>query len=219
MKNKHISVLLAILVILLFLATCFLTSGCGYQRKLQKLSHEKDSVVTSIRDSTSHVISEIKKTHDSETKQLKNTIAEFDYTPCPDVVIDSNCNKDSLVKIIRILEARVREQNSTIKVNADGSYELQGKIRSLNFINEFFSKENDVLWKRNDSLSKVKQENKTQVTETVKTKDVQTKVKFPWWLIAIGFVGGCFFWNFLGNGLKSVAGLIFGKSQTKSYNT
>lgn len=171
--------------------------SCGVHKNTTTTRGTTDSLVEREREKFLHQRSELIQMHEKELKEARsNTVTFEDAIPCPDVVIDAGCNDDSLVKIIRQLEARLRDAKNTIRMNADGSIDAQGRIRSANATADKWSREVDSLGRRNDSLVKENENLKAQVSKKqVTSHTVKTRININWLLLAIAFVAGCLFWK------------------------
>lgn len=183
-------------IITLFIAEviiCSLCSGCKTTKDIQTAKATFDSTYIKKSDSLLKINSRLKTTYEKQISDLKkNTVKFVNPPPCPTVKIDSTCNQDSMVKIIRQLEAIIASQKNTIKVNADGSYELQGQLRSFQLLQDRKEKQVDSMTIDYNSLQRFKDSvaaSKTTVTtSTVKKIKRSFLNSFGFW--ALLFIAG-----------------------------
>lgn len=186
----------AVLILSLLIA-CLMVgmTSCSSSKQFNKTENRKDSTITEKQsDSTDYWKSEAIRL-ESEIKQLQYLSAEFDSTKCPEIVFPEGAallNKDSVQRLITDLNNALTGVNNKLKINADGSMELSGRLKQIKYSNEKLLKEISEKETVIDSLTKKLAEKKTEVkTEFITVeKKSKTKVLNFWWLFLIGFAAG-----------------------------
>lgn len=185
------------ILILSVILACIMVgmTSCTSTKHFQKTENRKDSSTTETKsDSTAYYKAEAIRL-ESELKQLQYLTAEFDSTKCPEIKFPEGAallNKDSVQRLVNDLNNALNGVNNKLKVNADGSLELSGRIKQFKYSNEILEKK---LLEKTDSiqlLQKKLAEKKTEVKTEYITVEKKSKTKFLnfWWLLAIGIVIG-----------------------------
>lgn len=190
--------------LLLFLSACSTSKKTVHKEEINR-----DSIFQKQIDSLLQVQKETVIIYEKKWEEARKNKVEFD-NPCPTMPnIDSSCNKDSLVQVIRAQDQLLQSMDNEVRLNADGSINAKGRIKYLNTEWTRSEQEKSFWQQKYDSLNKVHSEEKVQVVERVVTKDKQvTRWQLSLLFILIAFVAGCFFWNWKGNTLKQFFGKI-----------
>jgi hypothetical protein len=208
-KNKRISITELVLLIMFSCIIMAMLSGCGPATKnITKTSTDQQVSEKKISDSLTRVITDMKARYESEKKESEYTGIKFqDCPPCAAVTIDSTCNSDSLVKIIRILESVIISKSNELSVAADGSIKASGQLKSYFVSKEKTEKKLLEVQHTNDSLRQVINQQDKQTKTTTVEKIVEKKRGWPWWIWIVAviiFISGCVFWQKFGKRILSL---------------
>lgn len=209
---KFLLYMAGIMIIAIMLASC------KTQKNIFSSKTNTDSLYQSWHDSVSKETSERETQHKKEVEESKKANVSFKKDPCPvcpDVVIPENCNEDSLVKIIRQLQAINKQKNNKIEFYENGALKsAQGEIESANYNYESAMTDLETMREKyelqvhvNDSLN-VALNKKVEVKTKDVTRDSRPSWSFYFLLLFIGFIIGCIAWNWKGNAFKQ----FFGKT-------
>lgn len=181
---------------ILFIITLALFYSCSTVKEVTKEVVKYDSSYIRKTDSLNLQLISLKTKYEKLKVDASKTGVIFKDVLCPDVKIDSSCNQDSLVKIVKQQQEYIKSMSNTIKVNADGSKEFRGQIES--FSQDIYNLEvtlnqmefdNMNLRQVNDSLS-------AEINKFNSHTDISIKRKwftgFGMWIIflVIGYVVG-----------------------------
>lgn len=187
-------------IIYLGLTTGILCS-CSSQKDIFKTTNTIDSNNSRLVDSFKFQLTAMAMKHQKELEEAKNTKVVFDDTPCPPAVpvnIDS-CKSDSLIKIIHLQDDYIKSLKNKVKVNADGSMEYEGKIKSVTVDLKRTEKENEELSQQNTLLAHWKDSVSTELKKKQTTSEKHITKKWfsmSWvWIFLLGFILGCIFWH------------------------
>lgn len=170
------------LLILFILAT-----SCHTSRSISTDHSTVDSVSKSKYDSLNRVHEKTVAEFQSFKHDSTTTDVIFDNDPCPNLdslrlILDS-AGKANLDKFISSTEEQIRVLKNKLKVNADGSFEAEGRIKSYRTTNEKINQENVRLSHERDSLNRLVKEKEDQLSKTADSKKTVVKKTFiPWWL-------------------------------------
>lgn len=179
--------IILLLTISAFMFSCKVTKDVATEKIIVDSSYKRKF------DSSIAVNSRMKSSYERQITDLKKNKVQFQKCPpCPAVHIDSTCNKDSMVKIIRQLEAIVASQKQKIKINADGSIEAEGQIASISADMQKIESENHRLDMELAIKKQYTDSLEQQVTHLKQASQSHTKRSLLnfWWLLVIGLVGG-----------------------------
>jgi hypothetical protein len=196
MKQQYTSIVKAVAIMLMI---ALAMSACTTSKHVTSAKLNIDSTAIKaearVRDSMVHVQEVIIESYNKMISDLTTSGVTFeDCPPCMD--------RDSVLSLLdsagrtRYLlieqEAKIRDLTRKVKINADGSLEAEGRIKSAMMSksrteNELRAMErrNDSLWRVNDSLA-TRLETTLQVSQTEKSRTVK---RFPWvpWSVALIF--------------------------------
>lgn len=166
-------------------------TSCRSTKNIETSSNQVSLKENKESDSLRNVINDLKIRHEKELKEAAKTGVVFDERDCPPVVIPESCPKDSLVKLIAALYKQISSMSNKIKINADGSIEAEGKIKSAYSDKEKLEKENTELALRNEEQARLIQKQQTEFEALQKQKSkAVTRSSFPWILLLISLSVG-----------------------------
>ena len=192
-----------------YLFFILLLASCGVSKKsMQKSFSQKEQSFEQTIDSLLSVKRTDSAHYENLLKESKTSGAVFDNKECPPVVnIDSACSKDSMIKVIRILQDELAQTKNSVEFYADGSFKATGKLKAAYLNASKLEKSILDLQSKYDSLYNVKQQVQTKEVTKTETKDVYvTRWRLSLLLIAIAFIVGCLFWNWKGGKIKQMFG-------------
>jgi len=186
-KYIPFEILVAVLIILLLIIA---NISCKTTKHIVSDTTKYDSTAIRKADSLSIEISKLSQSYEKLKTEAAKTKIVFQDVPCPDVVIDSTCNTDSLVKLIRQQEKYIRSLKNTVKVNADGSYELQGQVKEFQASLDKVEKETSNLYIENVKLKITKDSLATALSKATSHTEKKVKRTFmgQWWLFPAGMI-------------------------------
>jgi transcription elongation factor Elf1 len=203
--------------VVIFIVISF--TGCGVSKKsVRRQLIQKDSSYSKVVDSLMSVKKLDSVHYETLLKQTRESGVIFDQTKCPPLVnIDSACNRDSAIKVIRILQGQLEAAQNTVEFYENGVLKkATGKIASANVKVESLQKEISDYKRQIDSLVNIKSKVEVKTETKIETKDrYVTRWSLSFLFILIAFILGCIFWNWKGNGIKGIAKKFFGKVTLK----
>lgn len=160
-------------------------SSCHVSRNVSTAHQTVDSVAKSSYDSLQHVYEATVAFYEKITHDSTTTDVVFENDPCPN--IDSiYAILDSAGKVrfeVMLKDQQIKELKNKLKVNADGSFEAEGRIKSYRTTAEKYINENASLRHEKDSLNRVIKSKEDQLSKVSDTKTIVVKKTFiPWWL-------------------------------------
>ena len=179
-------VLMAMLAVVVFICSSCTTSKVKASTNIEKEEHHTvntDSIRKHVADSISKKASDKLKDLQAEVEWYQENYSTINdvLADAQNAVVDSSISNDSLRTVISLLLQRKCPVNSA-KINADGSVELNGALKSLRL-------RNSELEKKLDSVATHKgKEIQVKTTDTTSRKEIisqSTKEKKSW-----GFVQG-----------------------------
>lgn len=199
MKRNNLEAAINWLALLGSICLLLMAASCATVKEVVKTETKIDSAAARQRDSL--LFESIKKEaeYKKQLKEASKTSVLFkEAPPCPDVKIDSTCNRDSLVKIIKQLQAVNANQRNTIKMNADGSWQAAGQIAALYRHEDRIATEYTRLYNEHVDLKNVTDILATQYTLLQQKKSKMLKRRALWLYFGL-FLFGLFAGLFLGN--------------------
>lgn len=172
------------LILPLFIVCAF--ASCTTTKEVVKTvtNTVTDSTAVHQRDSLHKVVTSERLKHEEEIKTIKSTGIVF--SDCDTVIIDSSCNVDSIMTVLRAIRNKVR-------ILSDGSIEAEGRIRSAYSNSESLRQYNFDLEKKVEDLTLVSDTLTTALHKERSAKVVNKDVKrgFPWlWFLVGCAIGG-----------------------------
>ena len=173
------------LILIVLLAVC-----CTSQKHIVTDTTKYDSTAIRKSDSLSLEINKLTQSYEKLKTEAAKTKIVFQDVPCPDVVIDSTCNQDSLIKLIRQQEKYIKSLKNTVKVNADGSYSLQGQVKEFQISLDKVENETGILYTENIKLKATSDSLAFELTKSHTVVDRKVKRSFlgQWWLFPLGMI-------------------------------
>lgn len=176
--------------ILIILSALYLT-GCASSKHTNRQYRQSDSTMVENLQAELRTMRTERDHFEARVKELETGTVEFDTTPCP-AIPEIHCpglNTDSVNKIINNLNNLYAGAMNKVKVAADGSMELSGRLKSYRYQNErqaelLADKERTI-----DSLQKLVSEKKVETSTVEKIVDKEVK-RFQWWLLVVGIILG-----------------------------
>lgn len=170
-----------------------LLSSCRVSRNVSTSRQTVDSVARSSFDSLQHVYEATIAFYERMTHDSSTTDVVFENEPCPNIdsiyaILDS-AGKARFEVMLK--DKQIRELKNKLKVNADGSFEAEGRIKSYRTTAEKYIQENSSLRHEKDSLTQVIKTKDDQLSKTAEVKMLVVKKTFiPWWIWLIIIILG-----------------------------
>lgn len=167
-----------LIIALLWLASCTTTKEVEKTITVDRT----DSTAVHQRDSLRLEITKQRIKYEDQIRTIKNTGVVF--SDCDTIIIDSSCNIDSAIRVIKLLQKRVR-------ILADGSIEAEGNIKAAYSNSENLRQYNYELEQHNMELTHLNDSLIIKLDKYTKVKSTHKDVKrgFPWfWFIMGGVV-------------------------------
>lgn len=180
-KPNAIQILIAWLAVTVILTV--ILCSCSVHKNISQSKSVTTADLDYLKDSMLQVQKELAITYEKKLDEARKNKVEF-AAPCPTMPnIDSACNHDSLVQVIRAQNDLLQSMQNEIEVNADGSFKAKGRIQFLNTEWKKSESEKSSWENKYDSLYKVHSEEKAQVVTVTEIKDKIVKRTFiPWWV-------------------------------------
>lgn len=147
-----------------------------------------DSVSKSTYDSLNRVHEATIAMYERMIHDSTSTDVVFENKPCPNIdsiysILDSAGK--ARVEIWK-KDQQINDLRNKLKVNADGSFEAEGRIKSYRTTTEKYIQENSTLRHEKDSLNNVIKTKDDQLSKTADAKTTVVKKTFiPWWIWVI----------------------------------
>lgn len=180
------------LCLIIIIAILLMAASCTTSKQSQSHTVTYDSTYAQSLLDSNRLLKIDNERLSQELRESQSATAEFDSTGCPTIFLP-DCpgmmNEDSVRRLVNDLNNALSGANNKVKRFADGSVELQGRIRSVSYAAEKTSKlvidKNRVI----DSLTKKLAEKTVTVTDTVTTTSSKKKTTFFNWLfwLCLGF--------------------------------
>lgn len=170
-----------------------LLASCRTSKNIQTRTDNLDSLSVLIKDSMTRVLEEQSEAYNRHIEELiKSGVTFEDCPPC--------MNRDSILNLLdsagrtrfRVIEQqeRIRELQNKVRINADGSIEAEGRIKSAMLAKSRTDDELRTMERRYDSLQRVADSALTrlQTSQTETVRIVKRTPWVPWGLVAVALI-------------------------------
>lgn len=182
-KIKTLNYLSIIYIIIGLIGFVVLFSSCRTPKIITKEKIVVDSTAIHQRDSIASLwAAEARAMEEEKRLWAEYGVLFEDEKPC-----DTFYKKDS-VKVY------VDKKPNKVKVNADGSLEIEGRIRAFNAQVATYQKEKDSIYKVIAVLNQVKDSMVVELSKKTVTTEKETKSNWLFWLL-VGLFSGAAIWH------------------------
>ncbi len=202
-KSLFISILSAILLIA---CSRILTSCASVSKNLSTSQSSYDSSYMAQLENNLKEERARRQHLENELREQQFASVTFNDRPCPPtVIIDSNCNKDSMAKVVEEQRKIIESKSNEVEILADGTIKAKGDLKYANYSRDKLAKRIFAILDSISYLKNNKANNSVSVKTETKTLEKQVvKWRIPWLLFALCFIAGCIFWHYLGGKIRRI---------------